>query len=146
MVAPTRFGIRLPSSGSTTSLDTTRPCTIFYWLLVASKPSPFAKNASRRGEHWQGHSAKDCSWRFAKTEDLFALCSTLFDSRAERPSHYATIVKQFLAQRKVTMLDHPPYSPDLAPDYYFLFPKVKSHLRGVSLTRSRTPRKPWQVH
>ena len=45
----------------------------------------FAKNASRRDEHWQGHSVKDCSWRFAKMEDLFALCFTLFDSRAERP-------------------------------------------------------------
>jgi len=42
----------------------------------------------------------------------------------------ATIVKQFLAQRKVTVLDHPPYSPDLAPADYFLFPKVKSHLKG----------------
>jgi len=31
------------------------------------------------------------------------------------PSHNATIVKQFLAQRKVTALEHPPYSPDLAP-------------------------------
>jgi len=46
------------------------------------------------------------------------------------PSHNATIFKQFLAQRKVTMLDHPPYSPDLAPADYFLFRKVKSHLKG----------------
>jgi len=35
-----------------------------------------------------------------------------------------------LAKRKVTVLDHPPYSPDLAPAYYFLFPKVQSHLKG----------------
>jgi len=46
------------------------------------------------------------------------------------PSHNATVVKQFLAQRKVTVLDHPMYSPDLAPADYFLFPKVKSHLKG----------------
>ena len=46
------------------------------------------------------------------------------------PSHSATIVKLFLAQRKVTVLDHPLYSPDLAPAGYFLFPKVKSHLKG----------------
>jgi len=45
-------------------------------------------------------------------------------------SHNATIIKQFLAQQKVTVLDHPPYSPDLAPADYFLFPKVKSHLNG----------------
>jgi hypothetical protein len=40
-----------------------------------------------------------------------------------------TIVKQFLAQQKVTVLDHPPYLPDLAPADYFLFPKVKSDLK-----------------
>jgi len=31
------------------------------------------------------------------------------------PSHNATIIKQFLAQRQVTVHDHPPYSPNLAP-------------------------------
>jgi len=44
-------------------------------------------------------------------------------------SHNATIVKQFLAQWKATVLNHTPYSPDLAPADYFLFPKVKSHLK-----------------
>jgi hypothetical protein len=29
--------------------------------IVASKLSPFIKNASRQGEHWQEHSEKDCS-------------------------------------------------------------------------------------
>ena len=46
------------------------------------------------------------------------------------PSHNATIIKQFLAQWKVTVFDHPPYLTDLAPADYFLFPKVKSHLKG----------------
>ena len=36
----------------------------------------------------------------------------------------------FLAQRKVTVLDLPPFSPDLAPADYILFRKVKSHLKG----------------
>ena len=30
----------------------------------------------------------------------------------------------------MTVLDHPPYSPDLAPADYCLFSKVKSHLKG----------------
>jgi len=46
------------------------------------------------------------------------------------PSHNATVVKQFLAQQKVTVLNHPPYSPDFAPADYSLFQKVKSHLKG----------------
>jgi len=46
------------------------------------------------------------------------------------PFHNATIIKWFLAQWKVTVLDHPPYLPALAPADYLLFPKVKSHLKG----------------
>jgi histone-lysine N-methyltransferase SETMAR len=53
-----------------------------------------------------------------------------FLSHVNAPSHNATIFKQFLAKRKVTVLDQPPYSPDLTPADYFLFPKVKSHLKG----------------
>jgi hypothetical protein len=50
--------------------------------IVASELSPFSKNASRRGEHWQGHSEEDCNWRFAKTEDFFfALFHTLWLQR-----------------------------------------------------------------
>ena len=28
------------------------------------------------------------------------------------------------------LIDHPPYSPDLAPSDYFLFPNLKKHLAG----------------
>jgi len=57
-------------------------------------------------------------------------CGDWFLLHDNAPSHNATIVKQCLAQRNVTVLDHPPYSPDLAPAHYFLFPKVKFHLKG----------------
>ena len=46
------------------------------------------------------------------------------------PTHKARIVTDFLASEKVTLLPHPPYSPDLAPCNYFLFPKLKYHLSG----------------
>ena len=45
------------------------------------------------------------------------------------PSHNAAIVKKFLANRNVAV-HHPPYSPDLAPADYFLFPKLKFSLKG----------------
>ena len=35
---------------------------------------------------------------------------------------------------KFEQLNHPPYSPDLAPSDYYLFRNLKSHLHG---TRSR---------
>jgi len=38
-------------------------------------------------------------------------------------------VWEFLAQN-ITTLPHPPYSPDLAPCDFFLFPKLKTHLKG----------------
>jgi len=39
-------------------------------------------------------------------------------------------VWEFLAQNNITTLPHPPYSPDLAPCFFFLFPKLKTHLKG----------------
>jgi hypothetical protein len=39
-------------------------------------------------------------------------------------------VRDFLAQNKITTLSNPPYSPDLAPCNFFLFPKLKTHLKG----------------
>ena len=49
------------------------------------------------------------------------------------PVHTATSVKTFLARRRVEILTHPPYSPDLAPADFWLFPKVKAALAGVRI-------------
>ena len=46
------------------------------------------------------------------------------------PSHNAATVKKFLANRNVAVLQNPPYSPDLAPANYFLFPKFRFPLKG----------------
>jgi transposase len=40
-------------------------------------------------------------------------------------------VKQFLTNRNITVLEHPPYSPYLAPCDFYLFPKIKSVLKGT---------------
>lgn len=40
-------------------------------------------------------------------------------------------MKQFLTDNHITTLEHPPYSPDLAPCDFNLFPKVKSVLKGT---------------
>ena len=37
------------------------------------------------------------------------------------PTHIALSVKTFLTKHKITMLQHPPYSPDLAPCDFFYF-------------------------
>jgi hypothetical protein len=46
------------------------------------------------------------------------------------PSHTALIVREFLVHNSITVMDHPPYSPDLAPCDFFLFRKCKLVLCG----------------
>jgi [histone H3]-lysine36 N-dimethyltransferase SETMAR len=46
-------------------------------------------------------------------------------------SHTAFRTIDFLQQSGIQLLPHPPYSPDLAPCDFFLFPKVKSKIKGV---------------
>lgn len=46
------------------------------------------------------------------------------------PSHRATIVTEYKAKHSINTIDQPPYSPDLAPSDFFLFPKLKLPLRG----------------
>jgi [histone H3]-lysine36 N-dimethyltransferase SETMAR len=44
--------------------------------------------------------------------------------------HTSKIVISYLEQEKVNVLPHPPYSPDLAPCDFFLFPKIKKELKN----------------
>jgi len=46
------------------------------------------------------------------------------------PAHMALSVREFLATKQITMLEHPAYSPDLAPSDFFLFPNIKEILKG----------------
>jgi transposase len=39
-------------------------------------------------------------------------------------------VRNFLAKNEMTVVPQPTYSPDLAPADFFLFPKLKSTLKG----------------
>jgi len=39
-------------------------------------------------------------------------------------------VRGFLATKQITVLEHPAYSPDLAPSDFFLFLKIKEILKG----------------
>ena len=54
-------------------------------------------------------------------------------------SHKCEVVKSFLASEKVNVLNYPPYSPDLSPCDFFLFPRLKKMLSGNKYT-SRSSR------
>jgi histone-lysine N-methyltransferase SETMAR len=46
------------------------------------------------------------------------------------PEYSSLRVSQILAGKGISAMDHPPYSPDLAPAHFWLFPKLKSVLKG----------------
>ncbi|KZC08663.1 Histone-lysine N-methyltransferase SETMAR [Dufourea novaeangliae] len=45
--------------------------------------------------------------------------------------HTAIRMLTFVAKRSVTVLEHPPYSPDMTPADFFLFPRLKGVLKGL---------------
>ena len=49
---------------------------------------------------------------------------------SERSSPKNKSKDEFLATKQITVLEHPAYSPDLAPSDFFLFPKIKKILKG----------------
>ncbi len=47
------------------------------------------------------------------------------------PAHHSDLVQGYLRKVNWEPLRHPPYSPDLSPCDFFLFPKLKKATRGV---------------
>ena len=47
------------------------------------------------------------------------------------PVYSVIRVCQFLVEKMAAVLYHPPYSPDLAPAYFFLFPRLKVAIKGA---------------
>ncbi len=50
------------------------------------------------------------------------------------PAHCANLVINYLHQNHTQVLLHPVYSPDVAPADYWLFSRVKKHLKGGRFT------------
>jgi hypothetical protein len=46
------------------------------------------------------------------------------------PAHSLFLVCNFLAKNKTIVVPQQPYTPDVAPEDFFLFPKLKSTLKG----------------
>ena len=56
---------------------------------------------------------------------------SLFLPRDNASAHTAATMVDFLNQNEVQLLSHPPYSPDLTPCDFFLFPEVRKQLKGT---------------
>jgi len=46
------------------------------------------------------------------------------------PCHTAVSINEFLAEKNIPVVPQSPYSPDLSPCDFFLFPRLKNHLKG----------------
>ena len=57
--------------------------------------------------------------------------------------HTSLLVRQFLSNKNITVCPHPPYSPDLAPCDFWLFPKVKMTMKGKRFESIQDIRQPW---
>ena len=50
-------------------------------------------------------------------------------------AHTSMLVRKFLAENKTVIMPQPPYSPDLAPADFFLYPKIETGAVGDTKKR-----------
>jgi hypothetical protein len=48
------------------------------------------------------------------------------------PSSQGALCEEFSAQKSVTEMEHPPYSPDFSSNVFRLFQKIKTALKGLN--------------
>jgi len=72
------------------------------------------------------------SWektRFAKEKIIF--------HQDNAPARKSVLAMEKLRDLHYELLEHPPFSPDLPPSDFFLFPKLKLFLAGQSLSSNQ---------
>ena len=47
-----------------------------------------------------------------------------------KPAHASLLIHSYLEKHQISVVPHSPYSPDLAAKEFFLFPKLKTTLKG----------------
>ena len=64
-----------------------------------------------------------------KRSELFANNSRILH-HDNAPAHMELSLRELLATKQITVLEHTAHSPDQAPSDFFLFPKLKEILKG----------------
>jgi histone-lysine N-methyltransferase SETMAR len=84
--------------------------------------------------HKEMHTDIPCRFRDAvsmkRPEKWRANSSFLLRDNA--PAYLSVLVKDFLAKNNLTVMQHPSYSPDLAPADFYLFRRLRSALKRRS--------------
>jgi hypothetical protein len=106
--------------------------SLHLFLHYGGYPAP-TTNATRKNGHWQllcRVSPPPCVKGFPEKRPHCKL--RIHHDNA--PAHRSAIVGDCLEDNNVVLVPHPPYSPDLAPCVFWLFPILKNHLCGTHYT------------
>lgn len=68
---------------------------------------------------------------------------TWFFHHDNAPAHRSKVCTEYLACTGIKLMEHPPYSPDLAPCDFALFPYVKNRLKGRHFTSDEDLLRAW---
>jgi hypothetical protein len=154
-----RFCAKLGKSASETlqtlteayGADAMKKSSVFEWYKRFKVGREDVKGDERTGRLKTHRTDENCSlrvsWTMSNSEPALLFGNTgkvTWGCSSEKPelrpdtwilhhgnslAHDALAVREFLAKKSIMKLDHPPYSPDLAPWYFWLFPKLKTALK-----------------
>ncbi|XP_053403130.1 histone-lysine N-methyltransferase SETMAR-like [Mercenaria mercenaria] len=90
------------------------------WKTPASPSPQKAKVLSR-------HFLRAMRWKHPEKLNHFIL------HHDNEPPHTSKVTTSHIEHLGINLLDHPPYSPNLSPNDFYLFPTLKRELRGLKM-------------
>ena len=104
--------------------------SLFEWHLLLSCVFWRATARMSELELEQRKSWKGCVKRLDGNDPNFFANNSWILHHDNAPAHTALSVREILATKQITVLEHPAYSPDLSPSDFFLFPKINEVFKG----------------
>jgi hypothetical protein len=112
--------------------------TLIYFIFSGSKEL-YITNMFLLKKHSASHSSFGTFTASHSSKNAVCLPGHIGFHHDSAPSHAELLVKRLLARKKTSVLKHPPYSPDFAPNKLLTFLKLKYHWNKLKLNRKMTP-------
>ena len=112
-------------NGSPKASQTQKNCV---FRSLESRQCPERRTVN--GEYYLG--VLDRLWkRIGRGRPEYPAGKQLFLLHDNVPPHKTKKVNEFLMKKRISLINHLPHSPDLSPCDYFLFPKLKTKIKGA---------------
>ena len=102
------------------------------YTIFFNSCGPVVQIASETGKSITGKFYKDVvlkkEKKFYKKKRLSVVLKGTFMLHDNAPAYKYKVVVDFLDKEKVKVIKHPPYSPDLSPCDFFLFPRPQENV------------------